>query len=203
MSDQAVFWADERLVYTVAIAAVLSLLATIWLFRRRRRSGRQAGVICLMLSIGLHLALLLLVPYASEPNGGSPTVDAQSDDIGVDTVEFTTFDPDMIAADAAGDDADSRSTPLPVSDLTDLLDQATEPTEIPEAEIDDPAGVETASISDQVESASELSDDVPESLAESGDLSPPIRHGHRQSVGRMVAINQQRSVKRGSRSIRR
>ena len=92
------------------------------------------------------------------------------DDIGVDTVEFTTFDPDMIAADAAGADADSAVTPLPVSDLTDLLDQATEPTETPEAEIDDPVDAVTASMSDRTESASELSDEVPESLSDSGDL---------------------------------
>ena len=55
-------WADPRLIYFVAISGVVLLFITIWLFRRPQRTGRQAGIICLMLSVLAHLALLLLVP---------------------------------------------------------------------------------------------------------------------------------------------
>ena len=62
MIDQAPLWADPRLTYTVAAFAVLLLVAAIWLFGRKKRQGRQAGVICLSISIVLHLALITLVP---------------------------------------------------------------------------------------------------------------------------------------------
>ncbi len=172
MIIEAPIWADHRLVYTVAVAAVASLLATIWLFRRRRRSGRQAGAICMVLSILLHLALILLVPYVNKPNGGSPTADAQSEDeIGVDSIEFTSFDAEMIAADAAGDDPDSPVTPLPVSELTDLLENPIEESEMVEPDFTETVPAVTASLSDGGESAVEsVSDQVPESLADPGDL---------------------------------
>ncbi len=138
LNDPAQLWADPRLIYTVAATAVALLLATIWLFRRRRRQGRQAGVICLIISIALHAALIFLVPLLQRPNGGSSTADQQSDDeAGVDTVSFSTFDPDMTTADASGDTAESPIVPLPVSNLTDLI----EPT--PVEDEGDPAGDES------------------------------------------------------------
>jgi hypothetical protein len=123
LNDPAQFWADPRLIYTVAATAVALLLATIWLFKRRRRQGRQAGIICLIISIALHAALILLVPLMQRPNGGSSTADQQSDDeTGVDVVSFSTFDPDMTAADASGESAESPIVPLPVSSLTNLVE---------------------------------------------------------------------------------
>ena len=75
MIDQAPLWADPRLTYTVAAFAVLLLLAAVWLFGRKKRQGRQAGVICLSISIALHLALIIMVPklpmfrgHATVPN---------------------------------------------------------------------------------------------------------------------------------------
>ena len=114
-------WADPRLVYTVAAAAVATLLFTIWLFRRRGKGGRPAGVICLLLSIALHAALIFLVPILSF-SGGSSTADATTQqEAGVDAISFSTFDPDMQALDASGQDLAAVVTPLPVADMTDLL----------------------------------------------------------------------------------
>jgi hypothetical protein len=122
--DPAQLWADPRLVYTVATLAVALLLATIWLFQRRRRHGRQAGTVCLALSILLHVALLFLVPMLPRFNGGSPSVDPHaSDDAGIDSVSFSTFDPDMDFDDTAGESEISAITPLPVSELLDLAFQ--------------------------------------------------------------------------------
>ena len=67
-------WADPRLIYTVAVAAVVLLAITIWLFRRREKSGRGAGIVCLILSILLHLALVILVPMLAQEQGGSTSV---------------------------------------------------------------------------------------------------------------------------------
>ena len=125
MTDPAQLWADPRLVYTVAALAVALLLATIWLFHRRQKQGRQAGVVCLVLSIVLHAALLFLVPLLPSLNGGGPTVDTESkESAGVESVCFSTFDPDMEFADAADDAEVAAVAPLPVSDLLDL---STEP----------------------------------------------------------------------------
>ncbi|TWU04847.1 prenyltransferase/squalene oxidase repeat-containing protein [Stieleria varia] len=124
MSGLDQIWADPRLVYTVAVLAVALLVATIWLFRRQERSGRGAGVICLILSILLHAALLFLVPMLSGDQGGSASVDPEGD-VGVDAVSFSAFDPELNVADVAGDDAQSELAPLPVAELTDLLSQET------------------------------------------------------------------------------
>ncbi|MEM8671205.1 MAG: prenyltransferase/squalene oxidase repeat-containing protein [Planctomycetota bacterium] len=129
MNDHARFWADPRLVYTVAAAAVALLLITIWLFRRRRKEGRQAAVVCLMLSIALHLALIVLVPMVTSPPGGSTTVNEQSEqDAGVESVEFATFDPDMQFESTASDAQTSMVAPLPVANLTDVLESKPEVT---------------------------------------------------------------------------
>lgn len=123
MSDPAQLWADPRLVYTVAAAAIALLLVTIWLFRRRRREGRQAAVICLMLSIALHAALVFLVPLIPDPNGGSASVepDAQTQ-AGIQSVDFSTFDPDVQIADASGETVDAVIAPLPVETLAELTE---------------------------------------------------------------------------------
>ncbi len=114
-------WADPRLVYTVAAMAVASLGFTIWLFRRRGRGGRQAGMICLVLSIALHAALILLVPMLPSLGGGSSKPDPDStENVGTESISFTTFDPNQLAKDSAGRDSPIMA-PLPVSNLTDLL----------------------------------------------------------------------------------
>ena len=159
MNDPARFWADPRLVYAVAAAAVALLLVTLWLFGRRRRQGRQAAVICLMLSIGLHVALLFLVPLLPSPNGGSASPDRSTkQQAGVDAVEFSTFDPDISHADVSSNDPDSQITPLPVSDLTDLLEPSPQP---------NPESTDTVETTDDAPSA-DHPETVPDSL-----LMPP------------------------------
>ncbi len=169
MNDPAQLWADPRLIYTVAATAVALLLATIWLFRRRQRQGRQAGIICLIISIVLHAALIFLVPLLQRPNGGSSTADQQSEDeAGVDTVSFSTFDPDMTAADASADTTESPIVPLPVANLTDLTEATAVEDEV------DPAGDEPPEEPAEIQTQEIL----PESLA-----SDPIDAGRRRDVG--------------------
>ena len=114
-------WSDPRLVYFVAAVAIALLFATIWLFRRRRREGRQAGVICLVVSITLHIALIFLVPLISKRGGNELAKENASDEVGVDEISFSTFDPEMEYADFATAKEESQIAPLPVSDLADLL----------------------------------------------------------------------------------
>ncbi len=159
----AQLWADPRLVYAVAGAAVATLLFTIWLFRRRGRGGRQAGLICLLLSVGLHVALILLVPLLPSLRGGSSTTDSETDeDGGIDGVSFSTFDPDMLAADAAGD-AHSPIAPLPVANLESLLGQP--PTPEPESREQDVAP-EPARLATSGLSPSSLSESTPVETSE-------------------------------------
>ena len=127
MNAAAHLWADPRLVYTVATLAVALLLATVGLFQRRRRHGRQAGMVCLVLSIALHAALIFLVPMLPPFQGGGPTVDQErKDSIGMDTISVSAFDPDMELATEAGASEDAVIAPLPVTDLRDLVTEVVE-----------------------------------------------------------------------------
>ena len=127
-------WADPRLVYSVAAAAVALLLITVWLFGRRKRHGRQAAIVCLLLSIGLHVALLVLVPLLPPTNGGSSSAEQDAiEEPGNEAIAFTTFDPDNDLADTAAEDANAQVKPLPVANLTELLEQPAPTTESPPA----------------------------------------------------------------------
>ena len=96
MIDPAPLWADPRLTYTVAALAVLLLLAAIWLFGRRKRQGRQAGVICLSLSIALHLALIILVPRLSVFRGQASNTASTGASTDESLASFQFFDPDVL-----------------------------------------------------------------------------------------------------------
>ena len=122
MNLRAFIWSDPRFIYPIAVTAVVLLFITIWLFRRPKRSGRQAGIICLMLSILAHIALLILVPLMGKPNGGSPTVNEDTNDsFGIESVTISSFEPEMNVADVAGDDKEALVAPLPMSDMEDLV----------------------------------------------------------------------------------
>ncbi|TWU35307.1 hypothetical protein Q31b_54030 [Novipirellula aureliae] len=110
------------MVYAVATVAAALLLATIWLFRRRKKQGRQAGLICLLIAIVLHVALVFCIPLLPKPRGGSHTADPEATEmVGIDEVAFSTFDPEMDdqANSAANDQADIA--PLPLSEISDSL----------------------------------------------------------------------------------
>ncbi len=126
MTDPAPLWADPRLTYTIAAFAVLLLLATIWLFGRKKRQGRQAGVICLSLSIVLHLALIILVPRLPvfRGQGSNPSDAAPSSDESLASFQF--FDPDA-SPSADKQEFETTLNPLPVSDLNVLLDSPSTP----------------------------------------------------------------------------
>ena len=131
MIDQAPLWADPRLTYTVAAFAVLLLLAAVWLFGRKKRQGRQAGVICLSISIALHLTLIILVPKLPMFRGQAtvPSDSATSTEESIASFQF--FDPDAaLASDQV--ELDTPISPLPLSNLTDLLEPPS--TETPPAE---------------------------------------------------------------------
>lgn len=128
-------WSDPRLIYAVAIVAVLLLAITIWLFRRRRKEGRAAGVICLILSIALHGVLIYLVPYQEPEPGGGPSVERAADQQGVETLSFSTFDPDLSIEDAAGDHETPVNVPLPIAELDDLLSRPSEAAPTGEADL--------------------------------------------------------------------
>ncbi len=163
-------WSDPRFVYSLAIAAVLLLCITIWLFRRPQRTGRQAGMICLMLSIMAHLALLLLVPILSNRNGGSTEVQETADDnFGMESVTFSTFDDEMVAADTSGLDETAVVAPLPVADLDQLLNsrplaELTLPTEATPAVPPTPASLAAVELSDSDESSQSIDDLLSDAL---------------------------------------
>ena len=114
-------WADERLVYVVAFAAVATLIATVWLFRRQQKAGRGAAFVCLVLAIGLHAALLFLVPMLDMPGGAITAVPESNQEAGADSISFSTFDPDMDLQQVSADGEASSMAPLPIDQLTDLL----------------------------------------------------------------------------------
>ncbi len=67
-------WNDPVLATATATVAVTLLLAGVWLFRRRSRQGRGAALICLVLSLILHLGLIVLLPQLKMFGGGSVRV---------------------------------------------------------------------------------------------------------------------------------
>jgi hypothetical protein len=164
LNDAARLWADPRLVYTVAAIAVAMLLVTLWLFGRRKRQGRQAAVVCLIVSVVLHVALIFLVPLLPPPHGGSANANPETDQqAGVESVQFSSFDPDADFADASGNDADSQMAPLPVAELTQLLQQP----------IQNPSGQPSEAEPSETVEPSETAQTIPASLLATQDDSTP------------------------------
>lgn len=159
-------WADPWLVYPVAIVAVFFLVVTVWLFRRRERTGRQAGMICLVISVILHAVLIMLVPLL--PSLGGSGGDAQQDeDAGVQDIAVAVFVPEADLEDTSMPSETDQVAPLPVGDLFELaedsptledlssIEQDTRP--MPEQEIQE--------ISDPVTEDSDENVAVPSALA--------------------------------------
>ncbi|MEO1525133.1 MAG: prenyltransferase/squalene oxidase repeat-containing protein [Planctomycetota bacterium] len=150
-------WADERLVYAVATAAIVLLVATVWLFRRSKKTGRGAGFVCLTLSIVLHAVLLYFLPAQPEQPGGSATQAPEIESIGIEAVMQSTFDPQWDIEDASGETESVEATPLPIAELEEQLFETSPPA--PPAEPSTEESSELASLA------------APESLNDSVDSS--------------------------------
>ena len=112
-------WSEPKLAVTVAAAAFALLLATIWLLRRRKREGRGAAMICLLLSVLLHGLLLYFVPAFQAMGFGGRSSRAGADG-SQSLVTISDFDPDAslenLSSDAVDDgDVPALVAPLPVS----------------------------------------------------------------------------------------
>ncbi|MEL6110704.1 MAG: prenyltransferase/squalene oxidase repeat-containing protein, partial [Planctomycetota bacterium] len=136
-----------------ATAAILLLVATVWLFRRSKKTGRGAGFICLTLSLVLHAVLLYFLPARVTDNGGSATTAPDIDSVGVEAVMQSTFDPQLQLDDASGDAEMAEVMPLPMSEFEHQL-----------FEITPPEDVQSPDEVDATESA--LDSPMPESLAD-------------------------------------
>lgn len=123
------------LVYPAAILAIVLLLAAVILIRRRR-SSRGAGIIFLVISVVLHVALLVLLPMIAAPEGGGVRVAEDEPEVGSVEVALSAFDPDLNFDDQSSDDSSATEVALPIAELTDRLapPPPPEPDEIDPAE---------------------------------------------------------------------
>ena len=113
--------------------AVVLLLAAIWLFGRKKRQGRQAGVICLTVSLALHLVLIVLVPLLPSSQGNSSSLGTSSESASTPLASFQFFDPDALPAVSDEDQAQPGISPLPLANLNDLFDPPAEITASPDS----------------------------------------------------------------------
>lgn len=111
-------WNDPMLASGVATAAVSLLVVTAWLLRRRSRRGRGAAIVCLFVSVALHLVLILFLPHLRKFGGGIASREASDDTAGDSELVFASFDPDGANAGASSESGQSSATlqPLPLSD---------------------------------------------------------------------------------------
>ena len=129
-------WNDPILATCVATAAVSLFVVTAWLLRRRSSKGRGAAIVCLIVSIALHLILIFFLPHLRKLGGGVANRDASDDSTGESEMVFASFDPDAANAGAASESGESNATlqPLPLNHLlsTQPTTQSDEsPTESP------------------------------------------------------------------------
>lgn len=89
-------WHDPRLLWGVAVLAVL-MLAGAWLLARRRRGKMNRGaVICGVISVALHVLLIVLLPFAVRDGGGPAAPLAENSAGTVARVNLSTFsDPEL------------------------------------------------------------------------------------------------------------
>ncbi|TWT74024.1 prenyltransferase/squalene oxidase repeat-containing protein [Allorhodopirellula solitaria] len=99
------FWHNPTAVRMIALLAVGLLIATVMLLRRRKSSGRAAAVICLLISIGLHAAILIFTPRMSLFFSGGQRVDDSTAERGSEEVSVAVFDPSLTSADTAAADS--------------------------------------------------------------------------------------------------
>jgi hypothetical protein len=165
------------------------LLAAVWLFGRKKRQGRQAGAICLSISIAFHLALIILVPKlpAFRGQATSSSDSATSPNESLSSFEF--FDPDSDIP-AEFKEVETAMSPLPVSNLTDLLDSPSEQIPTAQATIDSQDGVpnaepDTSSVASPSTSPSEetlaIASLIPKALTDKANP-PPLESENNDTV---------------------
>ena len=113
-------WSDPRILWGIAIAAVVMLLGTWLLARRRKGKMNRAAVTCGIVSVLLHVLLIALLPYAKRAGGG-PESQLAEDPGAAATVRIRAFTgPELTdsasenASDQPADDA--MVPPMPVSE---------------------------------------------------------------------------------------
>jgi len=118
-------WNDPVLATGFAVAAVSLLVVTAWLLRRKSRQGRGAAVVCLVVSVALHLVLILFLPHLRRLGGGSNERSATDDSVGDSELVFAAFDPEASSSTASSGSGDEATMlqPLP---LNSLLQKPTE-----------------------------------------------------------------------------
>ncbi len=203
------FWQNPTAVRLIALLAVSLLVATAMLLRRRKNRGRAAAAICLIVSIGLHVAILVYAPRMSVFFSGGGRIDQGQFDPGMGPVSVAIFDPNLATADSAaqnspdqarGEESDDKSdneslpkiAPLvlakPIADLATLTAVAytTETDPEPPASVVAktlrdrmPASLASARIPSPAESTSELDDSLDDWLNET--LAPRSK-GQRPSM---------------------
>lgn len=104
-------WNDPILATGTTVVAVSLLLAGIWLFRRRSRQGRGAALICLVVSLVLHIALVVLLPQLKLLGTGNNSGESAGGD---SELVYATFDPAAPQATSAAADAQGTLQPLPL-----------------------------------------------------------------------------------------
>ncbi|SMP52998.1 Prenyltransferase and squalene oxidase repeat-containing protein [Neorhodopirellula lusitana] len=132
LADPSQFWHNATAVRIVALLAVGLLVTTIWLFRRKERSGHGAAIVCLVVSIGLHVAIIAFVPrlslFFSGTAEGEPT-----DSAGMESIDVAVFAPEMDESSVATDDAVAEMlSPVPDGESPDFV-TSIEPLALPQS----------------------------------------------------------------------
>lgn len=187
------FWHNPTAVRLVALLAVGLLVATGMLLRRRKSSGRAAAIICLLVSIGLHVTILVYVPRLSLFLSGGGRVAEQTPAPGSGPVSVAVFDPHLVSTDTAADDGSGERgtsadkvpivTPLvlakPIAEHAETasVDEGEPVPEPPPASMVDtlrdsmPTALASAKIPSQVDPGIDLEDALGDWLTET--LTPP------------------------------
>ena len=176
MNDWHALAAHRPVAMTIAAAAVAFGVAAAWLWQRRRRTGRDAAWVCVVMTVVLHALLLIGLPWVQSIGSGRGSSGHQ-DRTSVDVASADDFDPTELAVslimppDNAGSEAaaaamtSSMPAPLPVASLASF----TAPSSlIKDPSLDDPSLLEVPPGKEAIDAPAVDID--PASL----DLQPPL-----------------------------
>lgn len=122
-------WSDPRLLWGVAVFAAVMLAGTWMLARRARRGRNRAAIACGVVSVGLHVLLICLLPLATRSGGGSVARDAPTPGAMTELRIASFSDAELTdAASNEGERAEEHAAPpLPVSDWIDRITRTDAP----------------------------------------------------------------------------